>query len=80
MTLFRSSNRCPPAPRLALSAALGVGRYDFARSYLDAGGFTMRMRIYQAGVYVVQWYSVAFAIIATLVLAIAFGTNQVLAL
>ena len=57
--------------------SLGYLTYDFARSYLDAGGFTIRHRIYQAGVYVVRWYSVAGIVVVALIAAIAFGTHQV---
>ena len=58
-----------------MNLSSGYLTYDFARSYLDAGGFTIRMRIYQALISVVQWYAVAAVITLSIIFAIAFGTG-----
>ncbi|KOO33268.1 hypothetical protein Ctob_006809, partial [Chrysochromulina tobinii] len=59
-----------------MNLSSGYLTYDFARSYLDAGGFTIRMRIYQALISVVQWYAVAAVITLSIIFAIAFGTGR----
>ena len=60
-----------------MNLSSGYLTYDFARrSYLDAGGFTIRMRIYQALISVVQWYAVATVITLSIIFAIAFGTGR----
>ena len=41
--------------------AAGYLTYDFARSYLDSGGFTPSRKVKDALWYVMQWYGVAAA-------------------
>ena len=61
----------------ATNLAAGYLTYDFARSYLDAGGFTVRRRLILALVDIRDWYSVAFLICVAIIFAVAFFSDQV---
>ena len=55
----------------------GYLTYDFARSYLDAGGFTIQRKVRLALIAVVEWYGVAAIVAICVVGAIAFSTESV---
>ena len=57
--------------------ALGYLTYDFARGYLDAGGFTIRRRLKIALDEIRVWYSWAAVIVVIPILGIAFVSNGV---
>ena len=59
-----------------INLSAGYLSYDFARSYLDAGGFSIQRNIRLALVAVVQWYSVAILIAVAVIGGIAYGTQQ----
>ena len=61
----------------ATNLASGYLTYDFARSYLDAGGFTIRRRLYLAWIDIRNWYGIALAICVAVIGAMAFFSNQV---
>ena len=56
--------------------AAGYLTYDFARSYLDAGGFTIRRRLHLAWVEIRVWYSWALLIVLGIIFALAWFTKQ----
>lgn len=57
--------------------ASGYLTYDFARSYLDAGGFTVRRRLYLAWIEIRNWYGYALLISLAAIGALALATDQV---
>jgi hypothetical protein len=56
--------------------ASGYLTYDFARSYLDAGGFTFRRRLHLAWVDIRNWYGYALLFCLSAVGALAYFTDQ----
>lgn len=59
-----------------LNLAAGYLTYDFARSYLDAGGFSIQRNLALAWVDVRDWYGKAAVVCAVLIAGLAFQTHQ----
>ena len=56
--------------------ATGYLTYDFARSYLDVGGFTIRRRLHLAWVEIRVWYSWALLVVVAIIFALMWFTKQ----
>ena len=56
--------------------ASGYLTYDFARSYLDAGGFNIRRRLYLAWIEIRNWYGFALLISLVAIGTLAFITDS----